>query len=56
MIKPEGKILKIKFGYNPNSSSLGTTIVYLLIGTTVAQLILSFVSTVLRLRNKSDDQ
>ena len=33
MIKPRGKILKVKFGVNPNSSSIGTDIIYLMIGT-----------------------
>ena len=38
---PRGKILKMKFGVNPNSSSVGTDIIYLMLGT-ASYIILTF--------------
>lgn len=32
MKKPRGKILKVKFGVNPNSSSVGSDVIYLMMG------------------------
>lgn len=31
--KPKGKILKVRFGVNPNSSSVGSDVMYLMLGT-----------------------
>ncbi len=33
MKKRDGKILKVKFGVNPNSSSVGSDVLYLMLGT-----------------------
>ena len=33
MRRMRGKILKMKFGVNPNSSSIGSDIIFLMIGT-----------------------
>ena len=33
MRKPLGKIIRMKFGVNPNSSSVGSDVIYLMLGT-----------------------
>lgn len=47
----KGKVLKIKIGYNPNSSSIGTEITAFIYGATIFTLIsnslFSIVSTIL---------
>ncbi|MCU0608436.1 MAG: hypothetical protein MUF22_01545 [Chitinispirillaceae bacterium] len=40
-MKPAGTILKIKQGYNPNSSSLGTAITWFVLGSAGATLLLN---------------
>jgi hypothetical protein len=48
-----GRILRVKLGYNPNSSSLGTTIQVLLYGSAVLALIAVALSTVVRLTRRA---
>lgn len=53
-----GKVLRVKLGYNPNSSSLGTGIQVLLFGSAALSFVVVVLSTVIRLRRKakvSDD-
>ncbi len=50
-MKP-GKLLRIKPGFNPNSSSLGSDLTFLLIGSAAVALIVNIVDTGLRLWKK----
>ncbi len=50
-MKP-GKLLRIKPGFNPNSSSLGSDLTFLLIGSVVITLAVNVVDTALRLWKK----
>ena len=56
MKKRRGKILKVKLGVNPNSSSLGTDIIFLMLGTPVVTVLVITLSTIVRLtrRRKPD--
>lgn len=47
-----GKILAIKWGMNPNSSSLGVDVTFLLVGATVLAAITPVIGAVLRWRRK----
>jgi hypothetical protein len=49
------KILAVKWGLNPNSSSLGVDVTFLLLGTGVLSLLTPIVGTLLRLRRKPRD-
>ena len=46
--KKRGNILRVKLGVNPNSSSLGSDIVFLMIGTPVLVILVFTLSTLLR--------
>jgi hypothetical protein len=48
-----GRILRVKLGYNPNSSSLGTTVQVLLFGSAVLSVVLVFISTILRVTRRA---
>lgn len=57
--QPRGRILAIKWGLNPNSSSLGVDVTFLLLGATALTLATPFVSALVRLRlatKTNDDQ
>ena len=47
-----GKILAVKWGYNPNSSSLGVDVTFLLFGMAAIALLTPLVSLFLRTRRK----
>ena len=47
-----GKILAIKWGMNPNSSSLGVDVTFLLVGATVLAAVTPVIGAVLRWRRK----
>ncbi|HET9625019.1 MAG TPA: hypothetical protein VFP84_26810 [Kofleriaceae bacterium] len=47
-----GKVLAIKWGMNPNSSSLGVDVTFLLLGATVLAAMTPVVGAVLRWRRK----
>lgn len=47
---PRGRILKLKLGFNPNSSSVGTTVVVFLWTLVASGAVLSFASAVLAQR------
>ena len=57
-MRPKGRVLKIKTGYNPNSSSIGTEISVFLWGgaifTLVANTLFSLVATVIQKRDKKN--
>ena len=44
-----GKILAVKWGYNPNSSSLGVDVTFLLFGLAIITLLTPVVSFLLRM-------
>jgi len=45
----KGKILRMKFGVNPNSSSIGTDVSYLLMGAVAVTLLVNFLDAAVRL-------
>jgi hypothetical protein len=47
-----GKVLAIKWGMNPNSSSLGVDVTFLLVGATVLAAMTPVIGAVLRWRRK----
>jgi hypothetical protein len=50
-----GKILAVKWGYNPNSSSLGVDVTFLLFGAAALSFMTPVIGALLRLRkNKAD--
>jgi hypothetical protein len=50
LFKKRGKILAVKWGYNPNSSSLGVDVTFLLFGMAAIALLTPIVSLFLRAR------
>ncbi|MCA9772851.1 MAG: hypothetical protein KC466_10625 [Myxococcales bacterium] len=48
--KRRGRILRMKFGYNPNSSSLAMDVSLLLLGASLVGMLGVFVASVVRLR------
>ena len=50
MFRRRGKILAVKWGYNPNSSSLGVDVTFLLFGMAAVALLTPIVSLFLRAR------
>jgi hypothetical protein len=49
---PRGRILAIKWGVNPNSSSLGVDVTFLLVGATVLAAVTPVIGAVLRWRRR----
>lgn len=47
---PRGRILAIKWGMNPNSSSLGVDVTFLLVGATALAMVTPIVGALLRWR------
>ena len=45
---PRGRVLAVKWGYNPNSSSLGVDITFLLFGLSIITLLTPLVGFLLR--------
>ena len=52
---PRGKILKLKLGFNPNSSSVGTTVVVLLWSLASSGAVLALAAAVLAARIRGDE-
>lgn len=50
LFKKRGKILAVKWGYNPNSSSLGVDVTFLLFGMAAIALLTPIISLFLRAR------
>lgn len=51
----KGRILAIKWGMNPNSSSLGVDVTFLLVGATVLAAMTPIVGAVLRWRRRGSE-
>jgi hypothetical protein len=51
-MRRRGKILAIKWGMNPNSSSLGVDVTFLLVGSTVLAAVTPFIGALLRMRGR----
>ena len=47
---PRGRILAIKWGMNPNSSSLGVDVTFLLVGATALAIVTPVIGALLRWR------
>ncbi|HWO25892.1 MAG TPA: hypothetical protein VNO30_44460 [Kofleriaceae bacterium] len=47
---PRGRILAIKWGMNPNSSSLGVDVTFLLVGATALAVVTPLIGALLRWR------
>jgi len=52
--KKRGRILAVKWGLNPNSSSLGVDVTFLLFGAGFVSLMTPLVGALLRLRRKKE--
>jgi hypothetical protein len=50
LFKPRGRVIAVKWGYNPNSSSLGVDVTFLLFGMAAIALLTPIISLILRLR------
>ncbi|HEX2569089.1 MAG TPA: hypothetical protein VH877_05965 [Polyangia bacterium] len=48
-----GRILAVKLGFNPNSSSLGVDVTFLLFGLTIVALLTPMIAFLLRLRARA---
>ena len=48
---PRGRILAIKWGMNPNSSSLGVDVTFLLVGATALAIVTPVIGALLRWRS-----
>lgn len=53
--RPRGRILAIKWGLNPNSSSLGVDVTFLLFGAAALSVATPVISALLRLRRPAAD-
>lgn len=54
MARRRGKILAIKWGMNPNSSSLGVDVTFLLVGATALAMVTPIVGALLRWRKPAE--
>jgi hypothetical protein len=52
-MRRRGRILAVKWGYNPNSSSLGVDVTFLLFGMAAVALLTPIVSLLLRTRRRA---
>lgn len=50
MMAPRGRILATRFGLNPNSSSLGVDVTFLLVGAAALSIFTPVIGALLRLR------
>ncbi len=50
MLRKRGRVLAVKWGLNPNSSSLGVDVTFLLVGATALSIATPFVAAMVRLR------
>ena len=50
MLRKRGRVLAVKWGLNPNSSSLGVDVTFLLVGATALSIVTPFVAAMVRLR------
>jgi len=56
MRKQSGRVLKLRLGVNPNSSSIGTDIIYMLLGSTGVLILTFWIMSLVRMfrRRKAD--
>jgi hypothetical protein len=54
LFRRRGRVLAVKWGYNPNSSSLGVDVTFLLFGLAAIALLTPIVSLILRTRRRLD--
>ena len=52
MFRRRGRVLAVKWGYNPNSSSLGVDVTFLLFGMAAVALLTPIISLLIRSRRK----
>jgi hypothetical protein len=52
MFRRRGRVLAVKWGYNPNSSSLGVDVTFLLFGMAAVALLTPIISLLLRARRR----
>jgi hypothetical protein len=52
MMAPRGRILATRFGLNPNSSSLGVDVTFLLVGAAALSIFTPVIGALLRLRRR----
>jgi len=53
MFRRRGRVLAVKWGYNPNSSSLGVDVTFLLFGMAAIALLTPIISLILRTRRRA---
>jgi hypothetical protein len=53
MFRRRGRVLAVKWGYNPNSSSLGVDVTFLLFGMAAVALLTPIISLILRTRRRA---
>ncbi len=51
-MRRRGRVLAVKWGYNPNSSSLGVDVTFLLFGMAAVALLTPIISLILRARRR----
>jgi hypothetical protein len=51
-LRPRGRIYSVKWGYNPNSSSLGVDVTFLLFGMAAVALLTPIIALFLRARRR----
>ncbi len=56
MFSKKGRILKIKTGFNPNSSSIGTDLTPLLIGASIMAFLIPLIAIIVSKRIKSNKE
>ena len=54
-VRPRGRILAVKWGMNPNSSSLGVDVTFLLVGASAVALLTPIIGALIRLRRSRID-
>ena len=52
-LRRRGRVLKVKLGYNPNSSSLGMDVTLLLLGSALVSITIAVVSAIVRIKARS---
>ena len=52
-LRRRGRILAVKLGFNPNSSSLGVDVTFLLFGLSIVALLTPIIAFLLRLRARA---
>jgi hypothetical protein len=53
LFRRRGRVLAVKWGYNPNSSSLGVDVTFLLFGMAAVALLTPIISLILRMRRRT---